>query len=178
MRFSIILFFITLSSFSFAQKQKFKLNNVVIVGLLDRDEDRFTVEISLSELFASSGIKTMSSLNLLKQGSEPSELANDSLRILMNLKGYDTYLLVSVRGYDRKFKPTTNHPDMRTELMAGHSFPLYREDIVSVTLEFNFYREGQFVFNESLKIGGIGSREAVLKKMRKKLKKKIEKSWK
>lgn len=161
-----------------AQETKFKLQNVLIVGLFDKLEDQYTIEGNLGEMFSSMGIKTKLSLNTVKQGSSRTILANDSIQNLLKANGVDTYVLISVRGYDRTFKPASKIDSLEAELSAGHLFPLYRDNISSITLEFNFYRNGQHVKYDMLKLGGIGSRESVVKKLHKKLPKKIAKDWK
>jgi hypothetical protein len=67
---------------------------------------------------------------------------------------------------------------MLNELAAGHSFPLYRDEITSISFEFNFYRNGQWVAYDLVKVGGVGSRDKVIKKTRKKLEKRLNKMWK
>lgn len=161
-----------------AQLDKLDLKSVLIVAQLDKPEDRFTMEVNLSEILANNGIKTMASLNALKQGAETSLLSEDSIRKQIAAKGIDTYVLVSVRGFDKKFKPATQHNDLATELVTGHLFPIYRDEVTSVTFEFNFYRNGQFVAYDMIKLGSIGSRDDVIKKLQKKLPKKINKNWK
>ena len=153
------------------------LRNALVVGQLDRSEDRYTMEINFSELLADNGIRTLASLNVLKQGTEPEVLASDSVQLVLKEKGIDTYVLVSVRGYDRKFKPSVQHQPLAEELATGHAFPLYRDEIVSITFEFRFYRNGQFVAYDIVKIGNVGSRDSVLKKFRKKIGKRIL-AWK
>ncbi len=178
MRFILFIFAVFAFNFSFSQTKGLKLRNAMVVGQLDKSEDRFTMEINFTELLASNGIKAMSSLNVLKEGTNISMLASDSIQKVMKVKGMDTYVLVSVRGYDRKFKPAKNHDTLAVEITNGHLFPLYRDEITSISFEFNFYRNGKFVGYDLVKIGGIGSREAVLKKFRKKINKRINSHWK
>jgi hypothetical protein len=174
----VILFSFLISSVGiFAQLDKLDLKNLVVVAQLDRPEDRFTAEINFAEIFANVGIKTMASLNAQKQGADIAHLAYDSIQKAIAAKGFDTYVLISVRGYDNKFKAATMHNDLKTELGVGHLFPLYRDEIASVTFEFNFYRNGQFVAYDMIKIGGIASRDEVVKKLRKKMPKRIAKYW-
>ena len=161
-----------------AQTKNLKLTNALVIGQLDKPEDKYTLEINLAEMMAANGIKTMASLNVLKQGSAPEMLASDSISNVLKAQGIDTYVLVSVRGYDRKFKPATKHDSLATELSTGHLFPLYRDEVVSVTFEFSFYRNGEFIGYDIVKLGGIGSRDGVLKKFRKRVGKRISKSWK
>ncbi len=175
-----IIFLLLLSTpfFGFSQLESLDLKNVLVVGQLEKPEDRFTLEVNLTEILANEGIKTMASLNVLKQGTEMITLGGDSIMSVLKAKGIDTYVLVSVRGYDTKFKPSKMHNDLKTELSVGHLFPLYRDEIISVTLEFNFYRNGQFVAYDILKLPGTSSRDEVIKKLRKKLPKRINKLWK
>ena len=102
---SIFAFFILFISINaYTQYEPLNLKNCLIVGQLEHQEDRFTLEVNLSEIFASCGIKTMASLNVLKRGSDLLLLSSDSLYQIMKQKGIDTYVLVSVRGYDNNFK--------------------------------------------------------------------------
>jgi hypothetical protein len=166
-----------ISSSIFAQLDKLDLKNAVVVAQMDRAEDRFTLEINLTEILADLGVKTMASLNAQRQGAEIENLYFDSIQNSIKQKEFDTYLLVSVRGYDSKFKRATIFNDFKTELETSHLFPLYRDNISSISFEFYFYRNGQFVAYDLLKIGGVGSRDDVVKKLRKKLRKRIIKYW-
>jgi hypothetical protein len=177
MRICLLSALLIFSTLGFGQLKNLNLTNALVVGQLDKPEDRYTMEINLTELLITHGVKSMASLNILKQGASPAVLSTDSIAQLLKAKGIDTYVLVSVRGYDRKFKPAVKHDSLTAELANGHLFPLYRDEIVSITLEFNFYRNGQFVAYDMVKLGGIGSREAVLKKFRKKVSKRIS-AWK
>ncbi len=173
---SVLILFI---SFSGISQIKFpKLENVVVVGQLDKSEDRFTMEINLTEMLTSNGVKAISSLNVLKEGSSSSQLNNDSIQKVLLDKGFDTYVMVSVRGCDRKFKEAKNHLNFKDELNSGHMFPLYRDDISSVSFEFLFYRNGEIVGYDLIKISGVNSRDTVIKKFRKKIEKRIVSKWK
>ncbi|MCE3296310.1 MAG: hypothetical protein K0R65_2024 [Crocinitomicaceae bacterium] len=174
----LFLALVSIQFTGFSQIESLDLKNVLVVGQLDKPEDRFTVEVNMTEILAEQGIKTMASLNVLKQGAEMITIASDSVAAVLKAKGIDTYVLVSVRGYDTRFKPSKNHNDLKTELTTGHLFPLYRDETVSVTLEFNFYRNGQFVAYDILKLPGTSSRDEVIKKLHKKLPKRINKLWK
>lgn len=154
------------------------LENVVVVGQIDFQQDLFALEINLTSLFNQYGVKTKSSLNIVKQGASATSLANDSIQNILKDQGFDTYLLISVRGYDRKFKPSTNILSLNKNLTSEHLFPLYRDDIVSVTFELTFYRDGEPLENRLVKIGTVGSQDAVLKKLNKKMAKLIKKEWK
>ena len=161
----------------YAQKVKLGLKNAVIVGQLDNAEDRYSLEINLTELLTSRGVKTIPSLNIMKMGSDSQLLASDSMTQMLKSKGIDTYLLVSVRGYDRKFKATTSRDSLFKSLELGSLFNLYQPDIVSVSFEFKFFRNGEFVMSDIVKCANISDRETVLKRFRIKVGKRIEKKW-
>ena len=154
------------------------LKNIFLVAQLEIPEDKFTAEINIAELLTNAGIITVPSLNIVKHGGSLSLLASDSIITLLKEKEIDTYMLVSVRGYDRTFRNNTrNFLTLQAELESSHLFPLYRNDIVSVTLEFLFYRNGIVVHNELLKLNNVSNKEGVMKKLAKKLPKLINK-WK
>lgn len=172
---SIALLFI---GFSVTAQDSLKnLNNVVVIGQIDNPEDRFSLEIALADFFKSNNIKTTTSLNIVKQGGDAMTLAADSTQQKLKEKGFDTYMLISVRGYDRKFKKSTRRPTMEEAIEVGHLFTLYREEVVSVSFEITFYQNGKLVQYDLIKVGSVGSRESVLKKLRKKMAKKLKKDW-
>lgn len=160
-----------------AQTDTLNLRNALVVSNIDSQEDRFTLEVAISEMLSAQGIKNGVSLNMLKQGGDPQVLMTDSLTNILNGKGINTLMLVSIRGYDKRFRPTEKQYSLAEDLSSSNLFTLYKEDIVSVTLEFHFYRNGKLVGSDLLKIGGISSREGVMKKLRKKLPKRIRKRW-
>lgn len=161
-----------------AQKESIQLKNALVVGQLDKAEDRYSVEINLTELLTEAGVKAVPSLNILKMGSDASIIATDSIQKLITAKGIDTYILVSVRGYDKKFKKTHRKDELKTALDAGNLFPIYRDEIVSVSFEFMFYRNGQFIGTDIVKCGNVSSRDTVIKRFRKSVAKRIVKKWK
>jgi hypothetical protein len=161
-----------------AQKESIQLKNALVVGQLDKAEDRYSVEINLTELLTEAGVKAVPSLNILKMGSDASIIATDSIQKLIASKGIDTYILVSVRGYDKKFKKTHRKDELKTALDAGNLFPIYRDEIVSVSFEFMFYRNGQFIGSDIVKCGNVSSRDTVIKRFRKSVAKRIVKKWK
>lgn len=175
----LILFIFLLASVSVsAQKKHFDLSNALIIGQMDRDDDRYSIEVSLTELFNTNGVKAMPSLNVLKRGESGEKLAEDSLKQLVAAKGFDTYVLVSVRGYDRKFRQRESSEPLDTALSVGQLYPIYSPDIVSVTFEFLFYRNGEYIGSDLVKCGNISDRESVLKRLRKKARKRLLKKWK
>lgn len=161
-----------------AQKESIQLKNALVVGQLDKAEDRYSVEINLTELLTEAGVKAIPSLNILKMGSDASIIATDSIQKLIAAKGIDTYILVSVRGYDKKFKKTHRKDELKTALDAGNLFPIYRDEVVSVSFEFMFYRNGQFIGTDIVKCGNVSSRDTVIKRFRKSVAKRIVKKWK
>jgi len=176
----LFLFVLTLvvPTFSQAQDKGLHLKNVLVIGQLDKPEDRYSMEINVTEIFTELGVKAIPSLNMLKLGTDASLIASDSMKQIIATKGIDTYLLVSVRGYDKTFKATSMNDDFNTALGAGNLFPLYREEIVSVSFEFKFFRNGAMVEYDIIKCGNVSNRDAVLKKLRKQLRKVAVKKWK
>lgn len=172
----VLILFISINGI--AQTPNLNLQNVVVVAQLDKSEDRFTMEINLTEMLTSNGVKAIASLNVLKEGSSAALIANDSIQTVLKEKGFDTYVMVSVRGYDRKFKPAKNHLPFKEELGSGHMFPLYRDEVSSISFEFLFYRNGEVVGYDLVKVGGVNSRETAIKKFRKKIEKRIVSKWK
>jgi len=178
MRVFLAIIFVVSSAGYFAQLTDLHLKNALVVGQLDKPEDRYTVEINLTEMLTNAGIKAIPSLNMMKLGSDASLLATDSIQRLVAAKGIDTYVIVSVRGFDRRFKPSIRKDDLNTALGAGSLFPIYREEVVSVSFEFLFYRNGQFVASDMVKCGNVSERDTVIKRFRKKVTKRIVKKWK
>lgn len=162
---------------SFAQKVNLGLKNAVVIGQLDNTEDRYSLEINLTELLTSRGVKTIPSLNIMKMGSDSQLLASDSMAQVLSSKGIDTYILVSVRGYDRKFKRTTSKDNLFKALELGSLFNLYQPDIVSVSFEFKFFRNGEFITSDIVKCANVSDRETVLKRFRNKVGKRISSKW-
>ena len=174
----IVTCMIGLTGISFCQKQEpLNLANALLIGQLDNPEDRYSLEINLTEILSSNGIKTVPSLNILKLGADSETLASDSVTHLMAAQGIDTYVLATVRGYDRKFKVSKNQDDFKSAVTLGGLFDLYRMDIVSISFEFKFYREGKFVYGDIVKCGNISDRQTVLKRLRKKVTKRVSKKW-
>jgi hypothetical protein len=161
----------------FAQVENLKLKNALVIAQLDQEEDRFSIEINLTELLSSAGIKAVPSLNIMKMGNDAVILASDSIQETARGMGVDTYMLVSVRGYDKKFKPSSCKDDLQQALSVGNLFPMYRDEIVSVSFEFIFYRNGQCVGSDVIKCSNVSDRESVLKKFRKQITKKLTNDW-
>lgn len=160
-----------------AQLDQLNLNNTLVVGQLDKPEDRYSIEINLTELLTRNNIKAIPSLNIMKMGGNPDILVSDSVTSILNSKGIDTYLVVVVKGYDRKFKSTIRPEDLKTVLEAGSLYPIYRDGMTSISFEFMFFRGGKMIAGDIVKCGGAATRDEVIKKLRKGLEKRITK-WK
>ncbi len=159
------------------EKTSIYLQNTLVIGQMDTPEDRYSMEITLTEMLSQKGIKAIPSLNVLKLGSDARILATDSIQKLIAAKGVDTYCIVSIRGFDRNYNVSNIADDFETALNQASFFDLYREDAVSITFQFKFFRNNECVHAEVVKCGNIGSRESVLKRFRKKVGKRIKKSW-
>lgn len=177
----LALLLIVCSTGVYAQKNKqapLKLTNALIIGQLDTPEDRYSLEISITDIFSRNGIKAVPSLNVLKLGNDAQLLATDSLQKIVAAKGIDTYALVTVRGFDRKYQVANMSDSFETALGQASFFGLYREGAVSISVEFKFFRDNKCVYAEIIKCGNIGSRETVLKRVNKKVQKKLNRKWK
>ncbi|HRO75543.1 MAG TPA: hypothetical protein PLP27_05295 [Crocinitomicaceae bacterium] len=171
----LFAFFLSFQTVLVAQ-QKLNLTNAVVVGLFDRKEERFEMEIFMSELLAENKIKTKASLNYLKEGADIVTFASDSVQNVMRNNGFDTYVLVCVRGYETTFKPATFKYSLVEELKLGHLFPIYRDETSNVTFEFKIYRGSEMIGYNLLKVS-TPSKEGLKKKLRKKMTKLIKKNW-
>ncbi len=168
----IILTILTLLNLS-VWSQKIKLTNVLVIGQIEKTEDRYTLEGGVVEMFDQNGVKAKPSLNFLKYGENPQVLAEDSLQKLLASKGIDTYVIISIRGYDQRYKRSTHPVDFKTALGEGNIFPIYREESTNITFEFAFYRNGKLVGDDVLRVSNYNDREGVMKKLRKMLNKRI-----
>ena len=166
------LFFVQVA---FTQTKELHLTNALVVGQLDKSEDRYSVEIALTEVLTELGVKAFPSLNILKVGQDVYHLESDSIQKIVTSKGLDTYVTVSVRGYDKRFKLAESTDDFKTAIKVNHLFSLYKDEVITVSFEFTFYRDGKFVATDIVRVGNIDSREGVLKKFKKKTAKRVKK---
>lgn len=157
------------------RKSSINLTNAIVIGQFDKEDDRYNLEVALTEFFVEKGIKAVPSLNLLKQGAELTLLLSDTLQTAIQAKGMDTYVLCTVRGYDRKYKPTTKQDDLKTVLSFASLFSIYREEVISVTFEFLIYRNNQLILTDLVRCGNVSSKEKVLIRLKKKMEKRIAK---
>jgi hypothetical protein len=116
-------------------------------------------------------------MNVLKQGEDIQHLLNDSIQALVRQKGFDTYLVVNVRGYDRKFKVSEDTQTLAEMLETTSIYHIYRDEVTSVTFEFSFYKDGKLAERQVLRCGNVSDRDSVLKRLRKRLPKKLLPSW-
>ena len=152
----VLILLLFVSTFGFGQTKNLHLTNALVIGQMDKEEDRYALEVNVTELLTDAGIKAIPSLNIMKLGSDAALLATDSIQKTVTAKGVDTYLLISIRGYDKKYRISERKDDIATALNAGNLFPLYRDEVTSVSFEFLFYRNGQFVGSDIVKCGVIG----------------------
>jgi hypothetical protein len=173
----ILVLFSVLSHFVFFSQINFKLTNAVVIGQFDKPEDRFSIEINTTEILSSQGIKAIPSLNLLKTGADTRLLVTDSIKAIVRSKGFDTYLMVKVIGYDKRFKVSERKISFEEALGLGTLFNLYRDEAESISFEFSFFQNDQIVYREVIRCMSIADRNSVLKKYRKKLTKQVSKKW-
>lgn len=163
---------------AYAQFEPLNLTNVLIVGQQDKLEDKYSLELAVLNVLQKHGVKAKSSLNVLRQGEDPVALASKENQKNLLEEGIDTYMLVSVRGFDKRFTPSTNLQNLKEELGAGHLFPLWKETSSSVSFSITFYRNNVPVYYDLIRVTSMGSKDAVLKKFSKILDKKMRKEWK
>lgn len=166
------------SSFTYAQKVRpLASKNVLVIAKQNELSDRYSLEVGLMQLFSAYKLKTKASLNVVKQGGNPDVLMSDSVRTQLSEEGIDTYLVVSIRGYNNRYKQSGDIPSLEQELDAGHLFSLYRDGISNVTFTFTFYKDMQPIHTELVRTGSVGSKEVVMQKLLKKVEKRLTKAW-
>ncbi|MEZ4890847.1 MAG: hypothetical protein R2779_09960 [Crocinitomicaceae bacterium] len=177
LKFSLLFLFAALVVGAQAQVKNLKLTNCVVVGQFDKPEDRFTIESAVTSLLNEYNVKTTPSVNYVKTGEDASILASDSLQNLLKEKGFDTYVIVSVRGYDRTFKPSKVKYPLAEKLDQGTLREIYRNGAVNVSFEFAFYRNKELVATDIVKCTNISNRESTMKRFNKNVDSRIEKKW-
>ena len=175
MKYIFLVVLLSCSTLLNAQTKDLHLKNALVIGQLDKSEDRYSIEIALTEILSDFGVKSLPSLNILKVGADVYHLESDSIQNIVKSKGIDTYLTVSVRGYDKRFKLAENRDDFKTASNVNHLFTLFKDEVISVSFEFTFYREGKFVATDIVRCGNVDSRESVLKRFNKKVAKRVKK---
>ena len=173
-----VFFFVLFLGFS-ALGQQIKFKNALVIGQFDKSEDRYAMELNLVEILQQNSYKAMPSFNVLKQGENLGNLLNDSVQKLLKSKGIDAYVILNVRGYDRRFKASEAKTTLKDMLDMTSIYHIYRDEATSVTFEFTFYDLNQHLIGRSLlKCGNVSDRDSVMKRFRKKLPKTIQKHWK
>ena len=131
MKYSLLLFLVLFSKCLLAQN--LKLNNAIIIAQFEKEEDRYAMQAMLSELFKANQVKVLPVMNVLKQGEDIQHLLNDSIQALVRQKGFDTYLVVNVRGYDRKFKVSEDTQTLAEMLETTSIYHIYRDEVTEPT---------------------------------------------
>jgi hypothetical protein len=157
--------------------QSVKLTNAVVITQFDKEEDRYVMQALMADILKGYQIKALPVMNVLKQGEDPQHLLNDSIQQIIVQKGFDTYLVVNVRGYDRTFKPSEDTQTLAELLETTSIYQIYRDEATSVSFEFSIYRDGKLVSRQVLRCGNVSDRDSVLKRLRKRLPKKVIPAW-
>ena len=172
-----LVFFLLLFVSFHSLSQGLKLNNALVIAQFDRPEDRYTIELNTTEILNSLGVKAQPSLNFLKQGANINNLISDSVQEIIKTKGYDTYLFVNVKGYDRKFKASKTKITVSEILERTSIYSIYRDESNSISFEFIFFKNNEMIFTDIIKVSNISNRDSVLKKYRKVLEARVLKKW-
>ena len=157
--------------------QSVKLTNAVVITQFDKEEDRYVMQALMADILKGYQIKALPVMNVLKQGEDPQHLLNDYIQQIIVQKGFDTYLVVNVRGYDRTFKPSEDTQTLAELLETTSIYQIYRDEATSVSFEFSIYRDGKLVSRQVLRCGNVSDRDSVLKRLRKRLPKKVIPTW-
>lgn len=157
--------------------QSVQLKNAVVITQFDKEEDRYAMQALMADILKGYQIKALPIMNVLKQGEDPQHLLNDSIQQILVQKGFDTYLVVNVRGYDRTFKPSEDTQTLAELLETTSIYQIYRDEATSVSFEFSIYRGGKLVSRQVLRCGNVSDRDSVLKRLRKRLPKKVIPAW-
>jgi hypothetical protein len=172
------LFFIGLAILTnVVSAQAIKLSNAVVITQFDKEEDRYAMQALMTDILKGYQIKALPLMNILKQGEDPQHLLNDSIQQILLQKGFDTYLVVNVRGYDRNFKASEDTQTLAELLETTSIYQIYRDEATSVSFEFSIYRSGKLISREVLRCGNVSDRDSVLKRLRKRLPKKVLPIW-
>ena len=172
-----LLFFGSFLLLQQLQAQQVKLTNAVVISQFDKEEDRYAMQALMTDMLKGYQIKALPLMNVLKQGEDPQHLLNDSIQKVLLQKGFDTYLVVNVRGYDRTFKPSEDTQTLAELLETTSIYHIYRDEATSVSFEFSIYKEGKLISRQVLRCGNVSDRDSVLKRLRKRLPKKVLPSW-
>lgn len=172
--FTLVFLAILSNQIGFAQKSKHpKINNLkgaLVLVKNDKFQERFSIEANLGKIFSTYGMPILLSVNLIKEGASLSELAETKIQAEMNSRNINSVLVISVRGFDTRFKPRTKIPETLEEMLKeGNLNPISMDDASSVTIEFFQYINGKFHGYHIQRFGGAGSRAKVYTKIQKRL---------
>jgi hypothetical protein len=171
-----LLFALLIANFSLTQEAQSQFKTLV-VGQFDKPDERYAIEVAITDLFTRNGIAAIPSLNVIKQGANPTILATDSVQKMLKDMQINKIAIVNVRGYDRKFKISDKESELKAALDRTSIYHIYREEATSVSFEFTIYKNGTMFFRDILKCSNISDRDSVIKRIRKKLPKRMAKKW-
>jgi hypothetical protein len=167
---SILIFASAVNAQKVKQPKINNLKGVMILVKNDKPQERFSIEANLGKLFATYGMPIVLSINLIKEGAPLSELGETKIQAEMNARNINSVLVVSVRGFDTRFKPRTKIPQTLTEMLQeGNLNPISMDEASSVTIEFFQYVNGKFNGYHIQRLGGASSRSKVYNKLQKRL---------
>lgn len=155
------------------KSQGIKLNNAVIITQFENQEDRFAMQGLFADIFQQEHIKTLPVMNILKEGEDLKNLLSDSIQEIIKQKGFDTYFVVNVRGYDRTFKPSADAQKLSELIETTSIYKIYRDEATSVSFEFSVYKQDALISRQVLRCGNVSDRDSVLKRLRKRFVKKV-----
>ncbi len=163
-----------LSSFAFAQKVSHpKISNLkgaLILVKNDKPEERFSMESNFGKIFSTYGMPILLSINLIKERAPLSELGESKIQSELNARNINSVLVISVRGFDTRFKPRTKIPQTLGEMLQeGNLNPISKEEVSSVTVEFFQYVNGKFSGYHMQRVGGAASKTKVYTRLQKRL---------
>ena len=115
------LLFLLVSILSTFQVQGQRTSKTLVIGQFDKPDERYAIEVAITDLFTKNGVPSVPSLNVIKQGADPSILALDSIQSRLKQAGIDKIAIVNVRGYDRRFKISDKESFLLIDL-AAHTF--------------------------------------------------------
>jgi hypothetical protein len=150
------------------------ITGALLVVQNDKFDNRFSAEVNMGKIFSLLRVPLLLSVNLIKEGNPLTEIASQRVNGEMAAKGINTVLIVSVRGYDTRFKPRTIIPETLEEMLKeGNLYPLVQNEVASVTIEFFQYVGGVFKGYEMMRIGGASDKQKLYKRLQKRLERRI-----
>jgi hypothetical protein len=171
-----LVFLLSIATISNAWAQKVKhppINNLKGAMLLVKNDDakeRFSVEANMGKILATYNMPLLLSINMINQGAPLKELAGARVQNEMSARGINSVLVVSIRGFDQRFKPRTKIPERLEEMLEeGNLYPISQEDATTVTIEFIQYVGGNFNGYHMMRLGNASNKTKIYNKMLKKL---------